>query len=233
MLLKDVVMNIKDKKLFIVGTGEIANIAHEYFLYDSDYDVVGFAVNKEFINQDSFKGLPVVAIENILDIYRPDKYYAFVAFGNGMLNYQRTRMYKYLRSIGYKFASYISSRAFVWNNVKIGENCFILEDNTLQPFVEVGNNVVMWSGNHLGHSSVIKDNCFITSHVVISGLCEIGENTYMGVNSAVADRLVIAKDNYIAMGAMVNKSTAENSIYTGNPAQASKVSAKRFCKVKE
>lgn len=223
----------KDKKLFIVGAGEIANIAHEYFLYDSSYEVVGFAVNKEFINQDSFKGLPVIPIENVLEIYNPDNYYAFVAFGNGMLNYQRTRMYKYLKSIGYKFASYISSRAFVWNNVKIGENCFILEDNTLQPFVEVGNNVVVWSGNHLGHSSVIKDNCFITSHVVISGLCEIGENTYMGVNSAIADRLVIAKDNYIAMGAMVNKSTAENSIYTGNPAQASKVSAKRFCKVKE
>ena len=202
-------------------------------MYDSSYEVVGFAVNKEFINQDSFKGLPVIPIENVLEIYNPDNYYAFVAFGNGMLNYQRTRMYKYLKSIGYKFASYISSRAFVWNNVKIGENCFILEDNTLQPFVEVGNNVVVWSGNHLGHSSVIKDNCFITSHVVISGLCEIGENTYMGVNSAIADRLVIAKDNYIAMGAMVNKSTAENSIYTGNPAQASKVSAKRFCKVKE
>lgn len=223
----------KTKKLFIVGIGETASMAYEYFTYDSSYHVVGFAVNKEYITSNKFKDLPVKPVEDVLINYPKNEFEVFVAFGSGMLNYQRTKMYRYFKSLGYKFATYISSRAFVWRNVKIGENCFILEDNTLQPFTEVGNNVVMWSGNHLGHSSVIRDNCFITSHVVISGFCEIGENTYMGVNSAVADRLVIAKDNYIAMGAMVNKSTAENSIYTGNPAQASKVSAKRFCKVKE
>ena len=233
MQLKDVIMSngCKDKKLFIVGTGEIANIAHEYFLYDSNYDVVGFAVNREFINQDSFKGLPVVAIENILDIYKPDKYYAFVAFGNGMLNYQRTRMYRYLKSIGYNFASYVSSKAFVWNNVKIGENCLILEDNTLQPFTVVGNNVVMWSGNHLGHRSEIKDNCFITSHVVICGCSIIEENCFLGVNSTIADYVTIKKDNFIAMGAVVNKKTKENSVYIGNPAKRAEISALEYCGV--
>ena len=223
----------KNKKLFIVGIGEIANIAHEYFAFDSHYDVVGFVVNKEYISESYFKELPVVALEDVITTYSPDEYDAFVAMGNGMLNYQRMWMYKQLKSLGYTCATYVSSKAFVWRNVEIGENCFILEDNTLQPFAKIGNNVFMWSGNHLGHSSTVKDNCFITSHVVISGLCEIGENTYMGVNSAVADRLIIARDNYIAMGAVINKSTLENTIYTGNPAIASKVSAKRFCKVKE
>ena len=223
----------KNKKLFIVGIGETAKLAYEYFTYDSNYDVVGFVVDKKYITESLFNGLPVSAIEDVLTVYSPAEYEGFVAFSSGMLNYQRSRMYDHLKYLGYKFATYVSSRAFVWRNVRIGENCFILEDNTLQPFTEVGNNVIMWSGNHLGHSSVIRDNCFITSHVVISGFCEIGENTYMGVNSAVADEVTIARDNYIAMGAMVNKSTAENSIYIGNPAQASKVSAKRFCKVKE
>ena len=52
-----------------------------------------------------------------------------------------------------------------------GDNCFILEDNTVQPFVTIGNNVTLWSGNHIGHDSVIEDDCFISSHVVVSGTC--------------------------------------------------------------
>lgn len=142
-------------------------------------------------------------------------------------------MYQKIKSMGYHLASYISSKAFVWHNVTIGENCFILEDNTLQPFTSIGNNVTMWSGNHLGHRSQIRDNCFITSHVVISGYCVIGENSFLGVNSAFADQVIVAEDNFIAMGAIVTKSTETNKVYKGTPAKASAISAKEFCKLQE
>ena len=68
---------------------------------------------------------------------------------------------------GYDFYSYVSPKATVLTN-KIGENCFILEDNTIQPFVEIGNNCVLWSGNHIGHHGKIDDHVFITSHCVVS-----------------------------------------------------------------
>ena len=48
----------------------------------------------------------------------------------------------------------------------IGENTFIFEANVVQPGVTVGDNVVLWSGNHIGHDSVIEDHCFIASHAV-------------------------------------------------------------------
>ena len=102
-------------------------------------------------------------------------------------------------------------------------NCFILENNTLQPFSKVGNNVVMWSGNHLGHRSVIQDNCFITSHVVIAGFCVIGKNSYLGVNSAIADEIKIAENNFIAMGAIISKNTKPNKMYCGERAKDMKV----------
>ena len=50
---------------------------------------------------------------------------------------------------GYAFISYISTRATVWTR-DIGVNCFILEDNTVQPHVKIGSNVIMWSGSHIG-----------------------------------------------------------------------------------
>lgn len=221
------------KKLVIIGAGETANLAHEYFTYDSDYEVVAFAVHSSYKKENEFKNLPLVEFEKISALYPKDEFFVFVALASEKLNYNRTKVYKEVKDLGYKCASYVSSKAFVWHNVKIGENCFILENNTLQPFANIGDNVTLWSGNHIGHQSKIKDNVFISSHVVISGFCEVGENTFMGVNSCVADSVTIAKNNFIALGSVINKNTEENKIYRGNPAEASKISAKKFCKVKE
>ena len=204
---------IEKKKLVIIGIGETANLAYEYFSKDSNFCPLAFSVSKEYIKDCQFRGLPIVPFENLEDFYSPDQYYAFVAISGANLNRDRIKMYELTKAKGFRCASYVSSRAFVWDNVQIGENCFILENNTLQPFSKVGNNVVMWSGNHLGHQSVIKDGCFITSHVVISGFCEIGENSYLGVNSAIADEIKVAENNFIAMGAIINFNTVPDKMY--------------------
>lgn len=208
--------NMKTKKVIIIGAGETATLAYEYFTYDSDYEVVAFSVNKVYRSVDTFLNLPVVDFENLENQFNMEDYFVFVALAGEKLNRNRTKLYQECKKKGFKIASYISSKAFVWHNVQIGENCFILENNVLQPFTVVGNNVTMWSGNHLGHRSIIKDNCFITSHVVISGFCEIGENTYIGVNSCIADNVKIGCDNYIAMGSSINKNTKSNSMFSSD-----------------
>ena len=222
----------KTKNLIIVGAGETANLAYEYFTYDSEYEVCAFVVNKEYKKEDSFRGLPVVEFESVENKYSPSEYIAFVALAGEKLNRNRTKMYNLTKQKGYKLASYISSRAFLWHNVEVGENCFILEDNTLQPFTKIGNNVVLWSGNHIGHQTVIKDNCFITSHVVISGFCEIGQNSYLGVNSAIADEVKIAENNFIAMGAIISKNTKPNKMYCGERAKDMKINTLDYFMVK-
>lgn len=222
-----------NKGLLIVGAGETAALAYEYFTHDSPYRVCAFAVERAYLSETSFCGLPVIALDDAEKSRPPEECDAFVAMAGAMLNRQRTLYYQKTKAKGYSLASYVSSRAFVWHNVKIGENCFILENNTLQPFTEVGNNVVMWSGNHLGHRSVIRDNCFITSHVVICGCSVIGENSYIGVNASIGDGITVGADNFIAMGAVVGKNTRENKVYRGNPAVCAPISAKTFCQVKE
>lgn len=221
------------KQIIIIGTGETAALAYEYFTADSDFQVAGFAVEKKFYNQKNFCGLPVCCFEDVEKCYDPEKFSAFVALGSGELNRQRTRLYHLTKAKGYSLVSYISSHAFVWHNVVIGDNCFIMEQNVLQPFTKVGNNVIMWSGNHLGHRSQIGDNCFVSSHVVISGFCQIGENCFIGVNTSIGDGISVGEDNFIAMGTVITKNTAPNSIMRGNPAAAHKISAKKFCQVEE
>ena len=93
----------------------------------------------------------MVEFEALEQSYAPDAHDLFVAVTYGQLNRLRTRLAEAAKVKGYRLASYVSSRAFVWRNVTFGEHCFVFEDNTVQPFVRIGDNVVLWSGNHIGH----------------------------------------------------------------------------------
>lgn len=203
----------KQKQLVIAGDSAIAEVAYEYFTHDSEYTVAAFAVNREYRTRDALFGVPVVAWETIRDTHPPSEFSAFAAFSYAKLNRLRTRFYREAKDMGYPVASFISTKAFIWRNVTIGENCFIFEHNVLQPFVRIGDNVTLWSGNHIGHHTRIRDNCFLASHVVVSGFCDIGENCFMGVNATVANNVTIAPNTLIGAGAMILRDTEEGKIY--------------------
>jgi len=208
------------RPLVLIGAGEFAQIACEYFDHDSDYDVVAFSVESEYLSQPMLEGRPVVAYETLEAGYPPTDVDVFVAIPSSQLNRLRTRLYLDAKRRGYRFASYTSTRAFVWRNVELGENSFIFEGNVIQPFVRIGNNCILWSGNHVGHRSVVHDNVFVASHAVISGYCEIGENSFVGVNATFNDHVKVAADNVIGAGALVTRNTEPGRIYVGSPARA-------------
>jgi len=201
------------RKLVIVGDSLFAEIAHEYFTHDSPYDVVGFAVESEYRERDTFRDLPLVDFETITEAFDPSEHEVHVALTYTQVNRARARLAGEAKEKGYGLASYVSSHAFVWRNVELGEHCFIFEDNTLQPFVTVGKNVVMWSGNHIGHHSTIRDNVFIASHVVVSGSCDIGENSFLGVNATLVNDITLGADCWIGPHVVLTKDVEAGSMY--------------------
>ena len=207
------------EKIVIVGDGETAELAYEYFTHDSPHEVVAFAVERAYKKKDEMFGLPVVDFEEVETLYPPAEYRAFVAISYTKLNRVRARLFRAAKAKGYTCVSYVSSRAFVWHNVEVGENCFIFENNVVQYAVRIGDNVVLWSGNHIGHQTVIHDNVFISSHVVVSGYCEVGANCFLGVNSSVANNVKIGRDCLVGMGAVINRDTEERKVYVGHPAK--------------
>jgi sugar O-acyltransferase (sialic acid O-acetyltransferase NeuD family) len=209
---------MKDK-VIIFGIQDYAELAHYYLTNDSEYDVVAFSVNEKYMPAErSFKGLPIIPFEEIQEKLPPEDFLFFAPMSPKKMNQLREEAYCNIKKKGYSLISYISSNATLFKN-DIGENCFILEDNTVQPFTKIGNNVVLWSGNHIGHHGEIKDHVTFTSHVVMSGHCVIGENSFFGVNATLRDGLYIAKGTLVGMAAVITKDTEEWSIYVGNPAK--------------
>jgi len=206
------------RRLVVVGDGLFAEIAHEYFTHDSDYEVVGFSVEDAYRERDEFRGLPLVPFEELERHFDPADHAVHAALTYTQVNRLRARLAGEAKAKGFALASYVSSRAFVWPNVELGEHCFIFEDNTVQPFVRVGSNVVMWSGNHIGHHSTIEDNVFIASHAVISGSVVVGENSFVGVNATLVNGIAIGADNWIGPHVVITRDTEPNS--TWRPARS-------------
>lgn len=211
------------KKLIIFGTEKTAELAHYYFTKDSDYDVIGFTVNEKYKHSDEFQGLPVYDFEKIEYNFSVDEIDLFIAITFNEMNELRQRKAKEAKDKGFRLASYISSKAIIFDNVKIGEHCFILESNVIQPFVEIGDNNILWSGNHIGHHAKIGNNNFITSHVAIGGSAVIGDNCFIGGNSSIRDDIEIADYTLIGASTYINRSTKPNEVYKGVNAKLSRV----------
>jgi acetyltransferase-like isoleucine patch superfamily enzyme len=210
---KDTIMS---PKVVIFGTEDLAELASFYLKhqYGSPYPIA-FTVNQEYMNEYTAFGFPVVPFEELEERYPPSEYYLFAPVTNNKL---REKIYNEGKEKGYRFISYISSDCTNLAS-SIGENCFILEDNTLQPFTNIGNNVILWSGNHIGHHSIIEDNVFFTSHVVMSGHCHIKKGAFLGVNSTLRDGITIGENSIIGMGSLVTKSVPDNETWIGSPAK--------------
>ncbi|MBW4710819.1 acetyltransferase [Roseobacter sp. YSTF-M11] len=216
------------KKLVIFGAGDIAELAHYYFTTDTDYSVVAFCVDAQFIKEDKFCDLPVVPFEDLSEHYPSATHDMFIALSYAKLNALRKTKFDDAREKGYALASYVSSKASVLNQGNIGANAFILEDNTVQPFVTIGDNVTLWSGNHIGHHSVISDHTFISSHVVVSGGVKIGERCFIGVNATLRDHIEIGDKCVIGAGALLLADAEPEGVYLGTATDRARVPSTRL-----
>lgn len=200
-------------KIIIFGIGRGANVASRYFADDSPHEIVAYTADDEYVEPEAkFMGRTVIPFSRITQEIPPAEAEMFVPSGFQRMNALRAEKFAAARKKGYTLASYISSRILVSGTPSFGENCFILEGNVFNYDVTIGNNVVMWSSNHVGDLSMIEDNVFISSHVVLSGEVTVGANSFVGVNATVSNYVRIGERSYIGANTLVAHDTSPDSV---------------------
>ena len=214
--------------IVIFGAGDIAELADFYFTREVGRTVEAFMVDPDYLDSTSRFGRPLVSVEEAIERFSPSTHDAFVAISYSSMNRLRQNKFNELKNFGYSLASYISPKASVYSE-NIGENAFILEDNTIQPFAVIGSNVTLWSGNHIGHHSIIGDNTFITSHVVVSGGVKVGQNCFIGVNATIRDHITLGAMTLVGAGALILEDTEAESVHmTVNHTEVRRVKSTRL-----
>lgn len=217
--------------LVIFGAGDIAELAAFYFRREGRHRPVAFTVDGAYVKEPSFAGLPVVPFEELPGRFAPASHMAFVALAYARVNALRAEKCAAMEAQGYALASYVSDRATVFDGFAPGPNAFILEDNTIQPFARVGRNVTLWSGNHIGHHSIIEDDVFIASHVVVSGGVRIGRRCFIGVNVTLRDHITVGEGCVIGAGALLLADAEPDGVYVGAATERARVPASRLRRI--
>lgn len=204
------------QQIVLFGDSQFAEIALEYFQEYSNYEVVAFSVPNKLKKHNTLHGLPVVDFEDVEEKYPPETYKGFVSIAFSRMNRNRAKMFAEAQFKGYDLVSFVHPNAFVAKSATIGKNVFIFENNVIQSFVNIGDGVICWSGNHLGHGTKINKFCFLSSHVVISGNCSLGRYSFLGVNATLTDSITVGENVIIGAGSLVVKNVQSNSLVKGN-----------------
>jgi acyltransferase len=205
------------KKVIIFGVGENAQLL-KYYLendvnYKDEYKVIAFTLDKDYIKEEIFMGLPLIPFEEIEKYYTPKDFYCFVAVGYKNMNELRAKKLSQVKEKGFKTLNYISSKACTYNDLEIGENNFIMDSQVIQPFVKIGNNNVFYGGGVISHHSTIGNNCFFGAGVVIAGGTTIKDNCFIGVNSIISGKVTMEYKTFVSAGGRISKNTKQKGVY--------------------
>jgi len=214
------------KKVVIFGSGNVARLVHFFLTNDSDYQVAAFTINAEYIKESTFLDLPVVGFEEITETHPPSEYDMFVAIGAQDRNEFREKVFNEAKEKGYKLISYISSKAGYWPDLKYGENVFIIQATSIEPFVEIGNNVAL-IGTKIGQNVKIEDHCFISTATIGSDVI-VERNAFIGINALINPYIKIGTKSIIGPGSIIIKEVEEYAIYRAVPARKSDVDSRRL-----
>lgn len=197
----------------IFGTGELAQLAHFYFTHDAGRTVAGFTVDAKYATAGEFLGLPLVTYDDLQARFPPDRYELFIAIGYSGLNAGRAERCADARARGYRLASFVSSRASVRPDLRMGGNCFVTEGNVIQPFAALGEGVIMFCSSIVSHHVTIGDHCFIGAGATLCGGVTIGARSFIGANATIREHLQVGADCIVGAGALILKDTADGSSY--------------------
>lgn len=218
-------------KVIIFGCGQTAEIVYHYLKSDSKYKIVAFTADSKFIKQDTFLGLPLLPFNNIEIKYPPKKYKMFVAISYQGLNSLRAQKYFAAKKKRYELISYISSESGIIGKINHGDNCFILENQVIQPYAKIGSNVFIWGGVLIGHHSLIGDHNWITSETAIGGNCTVGNYCFIGMNATISHMVSIGNRNLIGANTLIAKNTKDNSVYIAKETPPYFLNSEQFFKI--
>ena len=130
-------------KVVLFGNARFAETNHFYLSHDSPHEIVAFTVDRAHIQQDELRGCPVVPFEEITQRYPPEEYLMAVPLGLKRVNQLRAEKFQQAQAKGYRFVTYVSSRAVTWPESTLGENCFVYENVLMKPFARLGRYVIV------------------------------------------------------------------------------------------
>ncbi len=214
------------KPVIIFGAGQVAQVFDSY-LFLAGVANIAYVVDRDYRTEPMIGGIPVFPFDELDEYPLARDAHFLVGMSFKGLNKPRAEKYEAMLAKGYEPRTFVADPDCV-NCQNIGRGTFIMEQNVVQPFAEIGENCILWSGNHIGHHTKIGNHVFIASHAVIGGGCEIGDYSFIGVNATIRDGVKIGPRCVIGAGALILSDCEADGVYSPGGTERSRVPSNRL-----
>lgn len=220
------------KKLVIFGIGKIGQVVYHHFATDSDYEVVGFAIDRDHLpKKPVYQGLPIVAFEEVEQQFAPEAHAMFVGIGYHDMNRLRAARVAEAKKKGYVLASYISSQNQHVREEQVGEHCFVMSGEPIHPHAKIGDNCFAWTNALVGHHATVGNHCWLTAGARVGGNTRIGDYCFLGLNATIGHEISIGEASLIGAGALVLKDAPAESVYIQSETPRFRLTSSQFMKM--
>lgn len=198
--------------LIIIGLGTNARHVYEFVTMHKLFNVIGFAVNEEYLTQNEFMDLPVYSLENLEEECLVKKYKVFVALLWNHLNRDRKSIYDYCKMRGYQMANLISPLAVIRGKIE-GDNCWIHDFVIIQNDARVQSDIAIMAYSLIGADTYIGSHCFFGAQSLLGGGSTIGDQSFVGIKATIFDDTVIGRKCIIGACVAVKRNMPDFSRY--------------------
>ena len=216
------------KPRIIFGLGVTAEVAYTYLALDLELSVAGFTVDREYMNETEFEGLPVVAYDELSSKFPPNKYDLFVALGYQDFNDHRRRILDDAMGHGYETPSIIHPTASISGNSEIGVNCLVGPNVSVGPKARIGDNSFIFDGTVLSHHSSVGADCWISPGATILGEAAIGNECFVGAVAIVSHSKSVGDRCFVGASTLVTKDYEPSSVIVEEGSQDLGINSDEF-----
>ncbi len=117
------------------------------------------------------------------------------------------------------FPSLVSGKAYVAENVELGEGSIIFPGAIVNAGVKIGKGCVVNCGAVIEHDCILEDYSFVASGSVLGGAVVLSELVHVGLNVTINPTLSIGSNSLVGSGSVVTKNLDADSLFYGVPAK--------------
>ncbi len=207
------------KDLIIVGTSKASALIACVIEQEEQANVLAFSTYREMIKEDSLNNKPIVALEDLNNLYDMQSTYVLNTIGYADMNTVRERVFNEMKEKFCNIYTFISNHALVYTK-NIGIGSIIMPGAYVGPFVEIGEACFIMAQSSVPHHIIVENFSYIAARAVIGGSSIIGHHSFIGINATVKNKVNLAPYTLIGSGSNVLTSIeVECCVVVGNPAK--------------
>ena len=145
--------------------------------------------------------------------YPPDRWRAFAAVGNGLLNLLRLGLMSELRGAGYRLVRIVSPSASVPRDWQPGENTYVGDRTVIGPGVTVRHNAFIDAGAIIGPGVTIGHSVWIGAGVILGAGASVGDGTIIAEGSILRDGIRIGRQCELGIARTYRADVVDRTFY--------------------